>query len=40
MNTLTFETGVLDHHKPIGPMLRSTFAKGKPRKYLTMNLLE
>ena len=32
MNTLTFETGVSDHHKLIGTMLRSTFAKGKPKK--------
>ena len=32
MKTLTFETGVSDHHKLIGAMLRSTFAKGKPKK--------
>ena len=32
VNTLTFETGVSDHHKLIGTMLRSTFAKGKPKK--------
>ena len=32
MKTLTFETGVSDHHKRIGTMLRSTFAKGKPKK--------
>ena len=32
MNTLTFETGVSDHHKLVGAMLRSTFAKGKPKK--------
>ena len=32
MNTLTFETGLSDHHKFIGTMLRSTFAKGKPKK--------
>ena len=32
MKTLTFETGVSDHHKLIGTMLRSTFAKGKPKK--------
>ena len=32
INTLTFETGVSDHHKLIGTMLRSTFAKGKPKK--------
>ena len=31
MNTLTIETGVSDHHKLIGKMLRSTFAKGKPK---------
>ena len=30
--TLTFETGVSDRHKVIGAMLRSTFAKGKPKK--------
>ena len=30
MKTLTFEAGVSDHHKLIGTMLRSTFAKGKP----------
>ena len=30
MKTLTFEMGVSDHHKLIGTMLRSTFAKGKP----------
>ena len=32
MKTLTFETGVSDHHKLIGTMLRSTFAKGKPKQ--------
>ena len=32
MNTLTFETGLSDHHKFIGTMLRSTLAKGKPKK--------
>ena len=32
MNTLTFDTGVSDHHKLIGTRLRSTFAKGKPTK--------
>ena len=32
MNTLTFETGVSDHHKLIGTMLRSTCGKGKPKK--------
>ena len=30
--TLTFETGVSDRHEVIGAMLRSTFAKGKPKK--------
>ena len=35
MNTPTFETGVSDHHKLIGMMLRSTFAKGEPKKYFT-----
>ena len=32
MKTLTFETGVSDHHKLIGTMLRSTFTKGKPKE--------
>ena len=32
MKTLTSETGVSDHHKLIGAMLRSTFAKGKSKK--------
>ena len=32
MNTLTFETGVSDHHKLIRIMLKSTFAKGKSKK--------
>ena len=32
MNTLTFEMGVSDHHNLIGTMLRSTFAKAKPKK--------
>ena len=32
MNTLTFETGLSDHHKFIGTMLRSAFAKGKTKK--------
>ena len=31
MKTLTFETGVSVHHKPITTMLRSTLAKGKPK---------
>ena len=30
--SITFEMGVSDHHKVIGTMLRSTFAKGKPKK--------
>ena len=33
MNTLTFETGVSDHQKLIGTMLRSIFAKNKLKKY-------
>ena len=37
MKTLTFETGVSDHHKFIGTMLRSTFAKGKPKKMFYRN---
>ena len=32
MNTLTFKTGVSDHHKLLGTMPRSTFTKGKPKK--------
>ena len=32
MKTVTFETGVTDHRKLIGMMVRSTFAKGKPKK--------
>ena len=32
MNTLTFKTGVSDHHKLVGMMSRSTFTKGKPKK--------
>ena len=32
MESLTFETGVSDHHKRIGTMLRSTLTKGKPKK--------
>ena len=36
MKTLTFETGVPDHHKHIGTILRSTFAKGKPKKCFTL----
>ena len=34
MKPLTFETGVSDHHKLIGTMLRSTFAKEKHKKKL------
>ena len=34
MKTLTIETGISDHHKLIGAMLRSTFSKGKPKKML------
>ena len=34
MKTPTFETGVSDHHKLIDTMLRSTFAKGKPKKII------
>ena len=36
MNTLTFEAGVLDHHKLTGTMLRSTFVKGKPKKLFSV----
>ena len=36
MKTLTFEMGVSDHHKLIDTMLRSTFAKGKPKKCFTV----
>ena len=32
MKTLIFESGVSDHHKLIGTMLRSAFTKGKPKK--------
>ena len=32
MKTLTFGTGISDHHKLTGTMLRSTFTKGKPKK--------
>ena len=35
INTLTFETGVSDHHKLIGTMQRSTFAKGKTHLHLS-----
>ena len=34
MNTLIFEMGVSDHHKLIGTVLRSTFARGKPKKII------
>ena len=32
INTLTFKTGVSDHHKLVGTMPRSTFTNGKPKK--------
>ena len=32
MNTLTFKTGVSDHHKLVGTMPRPTFTKGIPIK--------
>ena len=32
MKTLRFYTGVSDHHKLIGTVLRSIFAKEKPKK--------
>ena len=32
MKTLTSETGVSDHHELISMVVRSTFAKGKPKK--------
>ena len=32
MNTLTFKTGVSDHHKLVEAVPRSTFTKGKPKK--------
>ena len=31
MKTLTLETGISHHHTLIGTVLRSTFAKGKPK---------
>ena len=40
MNTLTFETGVSDHHKLIGTMLRSAFAKEDPKKKKKKPLLQ
>ena len=36
MNTLTFETGLSDHHKLIRTMLKSTFVKGKPKNVLSL----
>ena len=36
MKTLTFETCVSDQYKLIGTMLRSTFAKEKPKKMFTV----
>ena len=32
LNTLTSEAGASDHYKLIRTMLRSTFAKGKPKE--------
>ena len=32
MNTLTFKTGVSDHHKLVRTMPRFTFTQGKPKK--------
>ena len=32
MKSLTFKTGVLDHHKLIGTMVRSTFTKSRTNK--------
>ena len=40
MSTLTFETGVSDHHKFIGTMLKSAFAKGKRKKNVLPLLLK
>ena len=37
MSTLTFKMGVLDHHKLIGTMPRSTFTKGKPKNIFYKN---
>ena len=34
MKNLALETGISDHHKLIGPKLRSTFTKEKPSKIL------
>ena len=42
MNTLTVKTGISDHHKVDGTMPRSTFTKGKSKKYfmaVTKNLI-
>ena len=36
MKTLTFKTGVFDHHKLISTMLRASFAKVKPEKFFTV----
>ena len=38
MNTITFETSVSDHHKLIGMILRTKFAKSKPKKFYFSNL--
>ena len=38
METLTFETGAFDPHKLTGTMLRSTFAKEKPKKMFTISI--
>ena len=38
MKTLTFETGVSDHHRLIGTVLRLTFAKRKPKKNVLLLL--
>ena len=38
MNTITFETGVSDHHKLVGMILRTKFAKSKPKKLYFSNL--
>ena len=36
MKTLPFETGISDRDKPIGTMLKSTFAKRKPKQQKTL----
>ena len=33
MKSITLETGISDHHKIIMTILRSTFAKGKPKNF-------